>query len=423
MKSRSLSPIEEFFYWRTELGIYTNFCIAADYDKFLEPSRVLDTIKLMCDEYPNLRTNVTKSNDKDVKFVYIEKIDFSDTVKVINDDSKAITDIFHEIQNDSFKYGDSKPLWKLIIFNKTKLIFYTDHLLCDGMSGVNFHRVFNEKYESKRSTKVESLLPSPDDLNPGYHAPFFSKCYIMLKESIPKALFNWIHYAFDPYKDLTYKELPRVSKEPSEIRLLSYKADDAKDIIAMCRSHGVKLTSLLAHVGLLASKSFTGEFDSKTVIPTNARPLMSTELDISFGLFMGHVDFLLPPIDKINGTQGFNWDVTKRIHNSIHDGYKASCYDLGLLSLINPKQAVEGSTDAPFIATLEVSNVGTLPLKEMWFDQLVAQTLFGMSVASGTEKMNISLRSLLKAEHLNLFHDEVKATIETLLNEFKNSTK
>lgn len=422
MKTRTLSPVEELFYWRTELGMYTNFCVAADYGKTLEPLKVLKTIKLICDEYPNLRTNVKREGERDVKLVYIDEIDFSETIKVIDDESMIINDALSKIQEESFRYGDSKPLWRIVIFNKTKLLFYTDHLLCDGMSGANFHKVFHEKLESQKEIKVETLLPPPDDLITGYNAPFLNKCYMILTELAPKSLANWIYYLFDPYKDLTYIEFPRVAKEPSKLRMLSYNSNTVNDIIGMCRAHDVKLTSLLTHIGLLAAKRITCEFDSKTVIPTNGRALMreDTGFDTKFGLFMGHVDFFLPSMDKINGKEGFNWDVTRRIHKIIHDGYKGSCYDLGILSLVDTKDLCQKSKNSKFGPTLEVSNIGKLPLKEVWFDQQVIQTLFGLSVVCGEENLNISVRCL-KADHLEGFYQDVKLTMDTLLKGYRET--
>lgn len=415
MLSRSLSPIEALFYWRTAGGDYTNFCVAGDYTHTLNEEQVRATLRIMCDEFPNLRSNIVRGANNKPTLVYIKDVDYSETLKVVNNPTWAIEDALMSVQDEKFVYGDNKPLWRCVLFNGTTLLFYTDHVLCDGMSGVNFHRVFKEKYASHNGKHVVGLLPSPHALVAGYYPSFLTRMGLLFMELAPRFITKWIHYLFDQYRDLSYVEQPRQEKERSITRILSYDAATVSDILDMCRAHNVKLTAFLAHVGLLAAQPFSGAYDTKTVVPTNARPLMhpNVEQDTSFGLFMGHVDFALPTMAKINPT-GFNWDVTRRIHATIHDNYPRSCYDLGLLDFVDPQKVLKQGQTGPNGATLEVSNLGKIPLANAWFDQQVVQTLFGMSVVCGTETLNVSIRSL-RAAHLDTFYASVVHIIQDLL--------
>lgn len=396
--------------------MYTNFCIAADYGKPLEEGRIRQTLGLICDEYPNLRSNVRSSDSEgsNPELYYIEQVDYSSILRIVDDESLSMEEVFREIQDVSFKYGDNKPLWKLILLNKTRLFFYSDHLLSDGMSGSNFHEVFKEKYQTLTSTKHDQVMPAPDDIIGGYDAPLLSKLYILGESLLPDYCKQWLHYLLDPYKDLSYKTMPKAERDSkSDLKILTY--GNYKEIIAMCRAHDVKLTSLLAHLGLLAAGDVTRKHDTFTIIPTNARPLMKpTDVDTKFGLFMGHIDFKLPAMDQ------FDWETTKRIHRTIHEDYQRCCYDLGMMRFVDPKELLFKNNKSVNGPTLEVSNIGKSSLDEMWFDQLTHSTLFVMSAACGAENLHISVRSL-QNKLLEPFCEKVQGQLSKLLQDFNKS--
>jgi len=397
----------------------TYFRVAVEYPHELDHGVIMDVIRSMCESYPNLKTNVCHSGDN-VQLKVIEDLDINDILEVVNDESKTIQQLMLDIQNRSFQYFNNMPLWKLVLLNGTNLVFYADHLVFDGISGINFHKRFIDALKEKPQLVNNNVYPTPNSLISGYNVPFKSMLYIIALSLAPKYVSNWAHYLLDPYKDLSYREYPIPKKNIEQLKVLSFTKSTTDKLLTKCRDNNVKLTSLLVHVGLLAATRVTKDFDTETSIPINNRPQIHKPKDMetfddSFGLFMGHVDIKLPSMNKLNNDPNdFNWGVTKRIHKYIHDNIKSSCYDLEALKLVNPKEMIEGQQEKQFTTTLEVSNLGYIDVNDVLFDQQVLSTLFGINVASGLKGLNIGLRTRRK-EWLNDFYSDMKTILESLV--------
>lgn len=185
-QTRALAPFEKWYFWRNELGMYSNFRIAAHYKRDLTPELVCQVLARMVARHPSLAMNVYQGGnivhdveednvdcrgpqgpgnvDEDLHFRFMPSIKLEHVLEVMDDPNMTITTLFDTLQSRRFYYGGSHPLWKVILLNKQTLVYYSDHVLFDGTSGSNFHMVFSkEMAQLERESNKCSELGEPSE--------------------------------------------------------------------------------------------------------------------------------------------------------------------------------------------------------------------------------------------------------------------
>lgn len=453
-RTREFTPFEKYYFWRNKLNMYSNFRVAVEYSKELDSESIFHALSLIISQHASLSINAyTKKSSSFFQFPYslgvMEKYKLSDVLEVINDESITVEDVFNDLQDVHFEYGKSKPLWSLILLNKKTLVYYSDHLLFDGSSGLNFHKVFSRAIEVriKREeftgddsllfdiTKIDSqfqLPPKPSDLI-DYSVPFFYFMYVLMIVCFPKKLTDFIKYFF--IDDANISRSKTYNTIALSRKMIGYDDDDAgngdiivrKDVdaknrdlcklvhishskldqlIADCRKYNVKLTSLLVVMSLLSISKITGsERDTMVVIPVNSRPKIDLkriqqnfchDIKTDFGLYLGDLNIELPPVERMCNGGKINWNFVKYINDYIHGSIKNSQRDLGLVSWVDAKAFLEARKkrhDNSMIGTLLVSNLGNLKDSDnrflnAYFDQPCRSgvlSLFAMNVVRTTK--------------------------------------
>ncbi|GMM43922.1 N-acetyltransferase [Pichia kluyveri] len=404
--SRGFTPFEKYYFWRNKLNMYSNFRVAVEYTEELDIDAIYYALKEMVKEHSSLSMNAYKKKHYIpwLQFPYylkfMDKYKLNDVLKIVNDDSLSVTNIFNDLQNVHFKYSTDEPLWSLILLNKKTLVYYSDHLLFDGSSGLNFHRVFskyfseyNEKkkylnhkicsiddrmnnilFDIDNDSNTLNLAPKPSDLI-DYSIPLVYLLYVIMLICFPKSLINLIKYYFiddgDISKSRTYnmislsKKMIQLNNNKDHCKLVHISQEKLQTLISDCRKYKVKLTSLLVVMSLLSISQITGdEKDTMVVIPVNSRDKIKDEkVKKDFGLYLGDLNLELPPVTKMCRNGQINWSFVKYINDYIHNSFANSQRDLGLTSLVDTKIFLEQRKqcyDNSMIGTLLVSNLGNL---------------------------------------------------------------
>lgn len=453
--------------------MYSNFRVAVEYMEELDTGSVFQALSLMVSQHTSLSMNAyPKKGCTFFEFTYtlglMDSYRLSDVLEIINDENVTVGDVFNQLQDVHFEYGTSKPLWSLILLNKKTLIYYSDHLLFDGSSGLNFHKLFShaievsekvENFDAEASilfdiTKVDNdfqLPPKPSDLI-DYSVPLFYLLYALMLICFPKSLSDIVKYYFiddaSISKSKTYNTIvlsrkmmsynedgPETNKTHNNIeknrdrcKLVHISNTKLQQLICDCRKYNVKLTSLLVVMSLLSISKITGkEKDTMVVIPVNSRSKIdmnrvkmhgSPDIKTDFGLYLGDLNMELPPVDKMCHNGKINWNFVKYVNDYIHGRMKDSQRDLGLVSWVDPKLFLEYRKkcyDDSMIGTLLVSNLGNLKdtnnaFLNAYFDQPCRSgvlSLFAMNVISTTRGgAHLALRSV-NQRWLEVFNEGV----------------
>lgn len=452
--------------------MYSNFRVAVEYTDKLTIESIYNALSHMVLQHSSLSMNAyLKKNPFYFQFPYLlgfmNSYRLSDVLDVINNKNLTVQDVFNQLENKHFHYGTGKPLWSLILLNSHTLIYYSDHLLFDGSSGLNFHKVFSHALKIKPEeciskfhgidsilfdiNKVNSnfyLTPKPSDLI-DYSVPFLYILYVIMIFCLPKSFSNIIKYYFidgDISKSKTYNTILLSNQMVEYNYIQEYKNDHTEKkyddncklvhisqfklqkLIDDCRKYNVKLTSLLVVVSLLSIARITGEKrDTIVVIPVNSRNKIlkekandvNEEFKDDFGLYLGDLNLELPPVDKVCSNGQINWDFVKYINDYIHGSLKNSQRDLGLVSWVDSKMFLQhrkSLSENSMIGTLLVSNLGNLKdtdnsFVNAYFDQPCKSgvlSLFAMNVISTSNGgANLTLHSV-KEVWLDVFSEGVK---------------
>lgn len=484
-QSRLLAPCEKWYFWRNELGMYSNFRIGCQYSIDLTPDIIFNVINKMVYKYPSLTMNIydngldiiheidndNNSNHQDLvyhddnslKLKFMPSFKLNDILEIINDENLSIITLFDSLQFRRFRYGGKDPLWKLILLNKRTLIYFSDHVLFDGTSGSNFHKVFSDELFNLRgketnefqdfnsnifdikliNRKKYKLSPNPTKLL-NYSVPIYYLLYIVMIFYLPKLISNKIQYFIDD-GEFSYKKSYNILSSPSKDSIqkdtckhLNIGYEKMKKLLDQCKKNKVKLTSLLVIMALISIKSITGpNNDTMTIVPVNSRFQINEDINDEFGLYLGDVHIEMPALDKLDnshnsggggggGSNNFiNWELVKYVNKVIQRNKNDSLKDLGLVSWINPKDFLKQRRDETcnnqMCATLVVSNLGYIKdpngnIEEVWFDQPCQSAtlgLFSLSVIGSNKGINLILRSM-KSQWLNTFTYEMDKLINNV---------
>lgn len=465
-QSRALAPFEKWYFWRNELGMYSNFRIACKYSVDLTPEVIFNVINTMVYKYPSLAMNVYDTrlgnrildvnedpsvgvDDDSLELKFMPSFKLDNILEIIDDDNMTITTLFDSLQSRRFRYGGKDPLWKLILLNKRTLVYFSDHVLFDGTSGSNFHKIFSNELNNLQEVKpikglneqvfnLKSTNPNEYKLSPNpskllnYSVPIFYLFYIVMIFYLPKFISNTIRYYMDD-GEFSYKKSYNILSSPSRAAVkndtckkLTIKYERMKRLLNQCKANKVKFTSLLVIMALISIKSITGsENDTMTIVPVNSRfQINNNNINNEFGLYLGDVHIELPALDKIMGAE-INWDLIKYVNKVIQMNKNDSLKDLGLVSWINPRDFLKQRRDElsgnQMCATLVVSNLGYIKdpndnIEDIWFDQPCQSAtlgLFSLSVIGANNGVNLLMRSM-NHQWLETFTHEMDKLVNSM---------
>lgn len=459
-KIRDLSYVEEFFFWRTHLGHYTNYRILGEYDvESVTANSLSYALSTMLNKFSALTMNlkpVTIESPTGFGYHLVDKVFLSDVVDFIELSEETCNPefILNNFTHERFYYGNNKPLWKLKVFNYKYILFYCDHLLYDGTSGKNFHIELSKSLldfqtvRSEESCDLNSVVFDKSTIDFGkyqvipdptkvinYTPPVLTTIYELIMALAPKPIRRFLYYwtSGNPYvkqmslNNLSYKECKLFPDETSTVKIIHLESAKVKSLIKIARDHDVKLSSLLIILANLSFSQFIkneGQ-DSKYSIPVDIRFKVDDKkggelcpnFSKLFGLYVGCVVIEMPEISKLCPDGKLDWDIVKYVNDQIHDNREASAYVVSLLRFVNRKKFLQEKVEEKDLATFELSNLGVVDnnktLSQLWFDQ--PPELFSCNVISTkTGGINLTLRCV-NEQWVNAYFETMKNYIDSML--------
>ncbi|OWB62222.1 hypothetical protein B5S31_g366 [[Candida] boidinii] len=161
-KSRQLSYLENYYFLRNTKKFYANFLIHSKFSEEIPLNILYQALKKITKDYPQFNLQVFETKNE-TSFRYLTDYKLKDVIEYADDIYKSskytpnLEDIFDDIHLIKFPYSlKNKPLWRLRIINKNEMIFYCDHIMWDGTSGMSFFQILrdniNEIINNKNKT-------------------------------------------------------------------------------------------------------------------------------------------------------------------------------------------------------------------------------------------------------------------------------
>lgn len=159
-----LSSLEQYFYYRCKFHLHSCFYLAITLNEIPAKEQLVGALRETVKTHPKAHCTVTKPKDgstPEIKGLTETPIYFSDVVEYVSWeglDDDSINSIF---KNYSFPFDNNKPMWKIIVMEKTnQLVFALSHVFFDGMSSTFFTKTFMEKLNNHQ----ESTSDLPEDV-------------------------------------------------------------------------------------------------------------------------------------------------------------------------------------------------------------------------------------------------------------------
>ncbi|EDO17933.1 hypothetical protein Kpol_1010p49 [Vanderwaltozyma polyspora DSM 70294] len=408
MRLRKLSSLELYFYNRSKLNLHSCFYIGVTLNQLPTRTQIIHALRKSVAKYQQLRCNVMKAGDSedDIYFNDIgnEKIYFADIVEYKNWDSVSESNINSIFQEYSFEYFTDKPVWKILVLeNQNQLLMLLDHVLFDGMSGINFWNSFISSLPSIDSISEDAnanelIFPFEEpsqiavlgDNHPYENWPISTTWHI--KRTLLKHIFKWYPgkiMSHDPqlikFNSYSYpsglldnNSVPSKSQytiknnnKQYELRILP---DELKFVLQYCRTKGFSLTSYLSSLFVnelrTVDSSYYNGSKIKIEIPMNTRSICEKELNLSpEQMELGNFITGLGLETEIDGEKISVEDLARSFQNSLkkqsQESITESMNTTKSLDVVNTKDFVEykinplDDSDISYPgATFEITNLG-----------------------------------------------------------------
>jgi hypothetical protein len=301
---------------RTHNGFYNNFAVIGRYSSSISPFMVYLVLRKMVLKFSFLTANY----DKDSNMIFpVTKLLFSDVFESRSAKDDLYEELLNEIETYRFPHNEDKPLFKVLLINRTTVAAVFDHAVLDGVSGMNFHKVFLSSLNSLTDHELEnqdfdlesndlSIFDLSEQINEldsfplstekhlNYVPDFLFRLKRNLKSYLPQALGCFINdhrYSDHPSSsggDISYRQWPSVKGKKdfgTIIRSFNISPDIVRNALGLCRSKGVTLTPFLeiimcqtlCKLGIITESDLENErYFIKTMHPSDLRRFLSSDL-------------------------------------------------------------------------------------------------------------------------------------------------
>ncbi|CCE64304.1 hypothetical protein TPHA_0H00960 [Tetrapisispora phaffii CBS 4417] len=429
MKLRELSGTEKFFFSRSVLNLHTCFYVTVKLNKLPTENELCSSLRKVIAKNRILRCNINKNGDSayindiienDNEFTVQDVIEYRDWNKFEEDEQNSV---FQEI---NFKYGELKPLWKLIIASKINtIVLAMDHTFFDGSSATLFWKALLLELSSIDRDQLEDtdVVFSKANIDDNYITALdissnnlLDDCPISfaskIKRFIASKIFQYFPYTiiapnsellqFDDYsfpssifEDGCDKPASYKLKNNSRRAIINIKPAQISNVLKYCRSKNIALTSYLSalisyYVNIYKDKSVNHGSAIKVEIPINLRGILKEKLEMDiapdFGCYISSTDLVIDSqlngstIDKLAST------FQKQISNSVKENVDETIENIKITEVIDSfkffeyKVTPKPSEDKIFPgATFEVTNLGRVSFETKNDNFFVEDALFGGS--------------------------------------------
>ncbi|KAF3396560.1 hypothetical protein DPV78_008104 [Talaromyces pinophilus] len=353
-KLRFTGRIENYMIAKHSLGFYNNVSVSAFYThsspldiqhlQFL----VYRAVKEVITDHPALGISIADEDKPHPYYVQLPTIDLSKAITFISSDTipnpsdsdgaEALDLLLEEQHNRNFKNrAPQDPLWRLLIVHEPAessrfvACFVYHHAICDGISGLVFHRHLlkklsqistidsGQKADAIVATSSKAFLPSLEELHPLPLSTLF-----FLKANFKE------YIAINKPKRRTWTAAPTTtdpSKRTSRFRSVSFSQETTSQLLVACRTQSTSLTaavqtifaaSLFAHIplGQFSSLYCDGAISFRRWLPTD---LVDRD---SIGTWVSRYDFQHRFVPRGRSSHSdaiklFSWEDARKVKATI----------------------------------------------------------------------------------------------------------
>ncbi|CUS21350.1 LAQU0S03e00540g1_1 [Lachancea quebecensis] len=307
---KSLSGLEEFFYYRSKQRLHTCFIVAITLNTRPTRGEIFHAIKTVVSKYPQLYSDVVARNGSLVLDPLQSPFSLDDVVEFTaleSLDEESSDKIFKEI---TFIYGTGKPLWKVLVLEDQRtFVLCSDHVILDGLSTTVFWGSFMRSLNASQpdSTSSDEVLFKPSPTIP--HVPqhpysqlpvsvsglllrFFVRFLVLMSflgvdligpvfvPSLGTKDFKFLHYRFPEgflASDGTVRNdncQLKINVSPNNLRALLRRCKEKKVSLS------VFLLAVIAHSLKLVDATHVEGSRIKASVPMNTRPLVQKTMSV-----------------------------------------------------------------------------------------------------------------------------------------------
>lgn len=415
-------------YYRNLLKTYSCFIVGAQLNVRVENERLIkDVAQKLFESRKNLRINVFEQDGKlitrEIKTTMVEDlVEFKET-----SETSELTEVLNDLHETTFELKVEKPTWKIFFIDFEWVMVLCDHTLYDGTTGAlileDFLTILNQDEPALDRDIDDSKFQ--ELISPSYSYTA-QKVLQVFAPKWCKLVIYWLFNSGSKFERPDSGWVNEVEKKRTFRtfkKLISINKKDFTNLKHLLASHDVKFTAFWVYLNIEALSRVKPE-DMEISIPCNLRSFLPSEFHSDYGLFVSHASLYVAHTDGDNSTK-VDWDYVKYINSEITENkLRKSAELIGMLKLINPKDALENAIISPRSGTFELSNLGLRKRsKHNWkysFNEYVFSqpncltgTQITNSAISSTEKVNIILDGAPETEE---FFEQYTQNLRKLLD-------
>ncbi|CAX43826.1 N-acetyltransferase, putative [Candida dubliniensis CD36] len=367
---RKASFFERYQICRTENKYYSNFNVTVEYPFPISKAKLSHAISSLIRDNPILGCNFFGSTDNDYKDYVLKSIPITFDSVVEYTEFDVSSEFFEFLNTIYFEMNCTKPLWKLFI-KDNRITICCNHGFFDGNGGAFFHKELfrllenttdDVEFKDILSKEVDLLPKSVMETCPLYKTPIWFLIRGVLQSWIP----NWVK------KLMSYCTYPNINKYPmfknkpislnqrTKYSVINLNNDTVSKMLAITRSTSTKLTPWLITIALQTFQEFHPNRSMSIAIPLNGRRYFDLDM---FQVAVAQSSIDIEPITNPIATTNY---ITKHLQRDLDSRHPF--YLVGFLKYINIGSFLKSKIGTHSRSTMEISNVGKMPLP-CWFSQ------------------------------------------------------
>lgn len=413
---RSTSFMERYQLCRVDNKYYPNFNVTVKYASSISPTVLAHAVHNIIVKNPLLGCNYFRTTEGDEHNDYRDyavraidiKTDDLITVRSKPTETYISDEFFSELNKIHYDLNEAKPLWSLIL-NGPYVTIVCSHIYFDGNSGCFFHKDLLDELKGLepikellvplefvvKAVEITSVPPPIDQTTSLYSLPIWQTLKNVFKMAVAP---SW----FKPTTKLPLLQTkPVVVDQVTHFKVIHIDTPTLKSILAHVKSLKTTLTPWLIAItfNLFLKLHPNNAFD--VTIPLNGRRY--TPADKYQVVVAESVVALDPPFDIESTTSAITAQLSADLES--RDPFNR----VALLQFVNVSNFAKQRIGTHSRRTMEISNVGKLPVPQAWFSQGCGFSAhLQLNVASGEDGMDIVFA----------YVDEVKNDFEEFITNF-----
>ncbi|ODV77156.1 uncharacterized protein CANTADRAFT_28131, partial [Suhomyces tanzawaensis NRRL Y-17324] len=407
--------LERVFLCRNVESLYPNFNVIAKFNVAFNPSQLSNALTRILRQRIWLTYNFYKLSEEDDSVTGYTDWELRTVLKIRFDDVVSFErvevfnkEIFNRVSRLYVPVNvENLPLWRIKVFElptgEQYLCIYFDHILYDGLSGVQLHKEICEELSQLTDEKqveyifdlerdYEYLPPYPDP--PIENNKVYKPAVTELLVAKFTQLFPRVTKTFEYLSMLLSDMKPNCAKNPvfktgkavpvpdSKFAIANLSSSQLEKVLHYCRSQGLTLTPYVQAIAMECLEEIvfphyaTGhKFSTETAIAIDVRRYLPAQLEFNFGCNATVQYFHLPPLSGC--TQKFMRYVQAALHKTIEKRKLGVIHALGIIRYLSYEQFYPIVKKA-VRHTLLISNVGkvkqpesTYQIQDIYFSQCI----------------------------------------------------